>query len=120
MTKKQDLGNQGESLALDFYIKNNYTILETNWASGHLEIDIIARNNNTIVFCEVKTRSSSNIKAPIDAVNKLKQKNIIRAANHYICYKQITLEARFDIITIIMNGGKADLEYIPGAYTPTW
>lgn len=120
MTKKQDLGKKGETLALDYFIKNKYTILETNWLSGHLEIDIIAKNSDTIVFCEVKTRSSSHVKAPIDAVNKMKQKNIIRAANHYICYKQISLEARFDIITIMVNGEMTDLEHIPGAFSPSW
>lgn len=120
MSKTQIIGKQGESYAYDFYVKNNYTILEKNWVFGHLEIDLIAKNQNTIVFCEVKTRSSDKIIAPQEAVNKLKQKNIIRAANVYICKNGFTLEARFDIITILIKGEDFVLEHIPGAYTPSW
>jgi putative endonuclease len=120
MTKNQNLGKDGESIALNYFLKNNYTILEKNWTFGHLEIDIIAQNGSTIVFCEVKTRTSAQFATPAEAVNKMKQKNIIRAANAYISYKKITLEARFDIITIIGNAENNQLEHIPGAFSPTW
>jgi putative endonuclease len=120
MTKNQNLGKEGESIAIDFLIKNKYTIIEKNWTFGHLEIDIIAQNGSTIVFCEVKTRTNSHISSPVEAVNKMKQKNIIRAANAFISYKKIQLEARFDIITIVGTAETHQLEHIPGAYSPTW
>lgn len=120
MNKTQIIGKQGESYACDFYVKNNYKILERNWVFGHLEIDIIAKNQDTIVFCEVKTRSSDCIVSPQEAVNKLKQKNIIRAANVYICKNGISFEARFDIITVLIKGEDFVLEHFPGAYTPNW
>lgn len=120
MSKTQIIGKRGESCAYDFYIKNNYTILERNWVFGHLEIDLIARNNDFIVFCEVKTRSSNPLVSPQEAVNKLKQKNIIRAANNYICRNGITLEARFDIISVWVKGEEVTLEHISDAYKPSW
>lgn len=120
MNHKQSIGQQGESCAYDFYVKNNYTILERNWVFGHLEIDLIARNHNTIVFCEVKARSSNPLVSPQEAVNKLKQRNIIRAANNYICRNGITLEARFDIISVWIKGEEVTMEHLADAYTPTW
>ena len=77
----QEFGKDGEELAAKHYIKLNYTILETNWHFGHLEVDIIAENEHTVVFCEVKTRSSNYFGEPESFVTLQKQKNIIRAAH---------------------------------------
>ncbi|MEG2070583.1 MAG: YraN family protein, partial [Bacteroidales bacterium] len=73
----QKLGKKGEELAKEYYQNNHYTILESNWRSCHLEIDLIAINQEYIVFCEVKTRSSSNFGKPEQFVTLQKQKNLI-------------------------------------------
>jgi len=52
-----DLGKKGEDLAADYLRKKGYRILKRNWRSGRNEVDIIADNNEYIVFVEVKTRS---------------------------------------------------------------
>ncbi|MCL2289629.1 MAG: YraN family protein [Bacteroidetes bacterium] len=120
MTEKQQFGRRGEELALAFYTGNKYTILEKNWQSNHLEVDIIAKNDEYIVFCEVKTRSGNAFGEPQQSVTKQKQQNIIRAANYYVLKHQIKLEVRFDIIAIIFNGEGYNLEHIPFAFTPKW
>lgn len=120
MTEKQKFGRRGEELAVAFYLENQFVILEKNWQSNHLEVDIIAKNNEYIVFAEVKTRSGNAFGNPQDSVNTQKQRNIIRAANHYVLKNRITLEVRFDIISILFNGENHNLEHIPFAFTPRW
>jgi len=120
MTEKQQFGRRGEELALAFYKDNRYTILEKNWQSNHLEVDIIAKNDEYIAFCEVKTRSGDAFGEPQQSVTSQKQRNIIRAANYYVLKHQIKLDVRFDIIAIVFNGDQYTLEHIPGAFMPKW
>lgn len=120
MTEKQETGKLGEEIALDHLTKKNFIILEKNWRFGHLEVDIIAQNDRFIVFCEVKTRSSSKILAPEAAVNFQKQRNLIKAAHHYVVTKKIPSEVRFDIISILKKGDSHELNHIEGAFTPRW
>jgi putative endonuclease len=120
MTDKQEFGRRGEALALAFYTENKYTVLEKNWQSNHLEVDINTKNEAYIVFCEVKTRSSNALMAPQQAVTNQKQRNIIRAANYYVLKNRIMLDVRFDIISILFNGEDYTLEHIPFAFTPKW
>lgn len=119
-TDKQQLGRLGEDLALKYLENQQFLILEKNWRYGHLEVDIIAQNDRFIIFCEVKTRSSDKILAPEQAVSTQKQRNLIKAANHYVYTKKIPAEVRFDIISILMKGDNHQLNHIPGAFTPRW
>jgi putative endonuclease len=59
MAKHIDLGNEGEDLAKALLLQKNYQILETNWRNGRAEIDIIAKDGETLVFVEVKTAEKS-------------------------------------------------------------
>lgn len=120
MTEQQRIGNAGESSAQDYLMEQGYTIIETNWHFGHLEVDIIALKEETLVFVEVKTRASSLISSPQQAVNQQKQRNIIRAANVYVLKHEYPYEVRFDIISVIHNKQGDKLEHIPDAYSPKW
>ncbi|MBR1991756.1 MAG: YraN family protein [Bacteroidales bacterium] len=120
MTGKQETGQAGENLAQTYLLKQGYRILETNWRFGHLEVDIIALDNQTIVFVEVKTRGSSAFGQPSLAVNLQKQRNIIRAANSYVTRHNYPYEVRFDIISIVKNNEGNTLEHLKDAYTPKW
>jgi len=120
MTEKQEFGRRGEAIALAFYSENNYTILEKNWRNEHLEVDIIAKNDEYIVFCEVKTRSGNLLLEPQASVTPQKQRNLIRSANYYVLKHRIQLEVRFDIVAIILNGEQHTLEHIPFAFMPRW
>jgi len=120
MTEKQEFGRRGEALALAFYQTNNYTILEKNWQNNHLEVDLIVKNDEYIVFCEVKTRSGNILVEPQASVTPQKQRNLIRSANYYVLKHRISLEVRFDIVAIILNGEQHTLEHIPFAFAPKW
>ncbi|MDR3047875.1 MAG: YraN family protein [Bacteroidales bacterium] len=119
LTEKQNTGNQGEQLAQSYLEQHHYTILETNWRFGHLEIDIIAKDQEHIVFCEVKTRNSVAFGTPETFVNPQKQKNMIRAAHFYVVTKRIMQEVRFDIFSIVL-GEKTEIVHIQDAFQPRW
>lgn len=96
-----EMGKWGESIAVAFLRDKGYTIIDRDWHSGHRDIDIIARDEDCIVFVEVKTRKNDDFGNPISAVNYQKRKNIQRAMNHFIKYRKIENAVRFDIITVV-------------------
>lgn len=101
MATHNELGAWGEELATHYLEQKGYTIIERNWKSGHRDIDIIALHQNTIVFVEVKTRRNNVFGEPEDAINYQKLSNLRAAINHYVKFKHIYQEIRFDIISII-------------------
>ena len=80
----QEIGKIGEDAAANLLIKKGYNILERNYHIGHLEINIIALKDKTIVFVEVKTRAVNYLVLPQESVNYRKRIFIINAANGYI------------------------------------
>lgn len=101
MGGRNEKGRTGEQLAVDALIEEGYEILEQNWRNGHLEIDIIARDKGVLVFVEVKTRRETTFGPPVDGVNTLKIRRLIRAAQAYIHSSGYLGESRFDIVSII-------------------
>lgn len=121
MARHNELGKWGEQYAADYLQSIGYDIIERDWRIGHHDIDIIARTGDgtTVVFVEVKTRTSDVVTKPDDAVDIKKIRNIGYAANNYIKTKGIVDEVRFDIISIIGNNKEnAQLEHIIEAFNP--
>ena len=113
-TKKT--GDKGEQIAVDFLIENGYKILVRNFRSGKAEIDIIARKNEFIVFVEVKTRSEYQNNNPGDLLSHAQQNRITNAAHEYIIAKDLDLEARFDLMIILLRQSKTEVEHIEDAF----
>ncbi len=116
MATHNELGKQGEKIAQEFLVSKGYKILETNWHFGKAEIDIIAQKEDVLVVVEVKTRSSEHYGKPEIFVNKKKMKLILDAINHYVEQKNIDNEIRFDIVSIILNQYRKDIEHIEDAF----
>lgn len=116
MAAHNDLGKKGEDAAVDFLIKNGYTIIDRNWINEKYKIDIIAQNEEYIVFVEVKTRSSDWWGNPEEAVSKGKIKRIVAAADFYLNEYNIDLSARFDIVAVIWTGKSFEIEHIDDAF----
>jgi putative endonuclease len=98
--KKNETGKLGEMAAADFLRKNGYTIQCANFRTRFGEIDIIATDENFIVFAEVKTRVKDSMVLPREAVDFFKQKKIIKAAQQYLSQNAVNLQPRFDVIEI--------------------
>lgn len=118
MAEHNRLGKQGEEEALAFLKKNQFEILETNWRWQKAEVDIIARKDNTLIFIEVKTRSTSFFGEPEEQVTLKKQQLLSDAADHYINLHNLNLQVRFDIISIIKEKSQLTIRHIEDAFYP--
>ena len=118
MARHIDTGNNGEKLAVEMLVLKGYNILHTNWRNEKSEVDIIAEHNNVIVFAEVKTRSTDYFGDPAEAVQKKKQKMLVKAAEAYIELNNCDQEIRYDIISIVINKGETKIEHIEDAFYP--
>ncbi len=77
------IGNQGENLACEHLKKQGYKILERNYRIRGGEIDIVAREGNTLVFVEVKTRWSHDYGLPVESMTPWKIKALLKTAKFY-------------------------------------
>ncbi len=118
MADAHDTGKMGEELARAHLAANGYVILETNWQSNHQEVDIIAMKGETLVIAEVKTRKTSHFGQPETFVTRQKQKMLIKAANHYVMSQGIDKAVRFDILSVLIQGDKHQLNHIEDAFYP--
>lgn len=111
------LGRQGEDLAVDFLREKGLQILDRNWKLGDLEIDIVAKQADEVVFIEVKTRSSLTWGNPEDAVDELRKRRMTAAANAYLKFKRLDNPFRFDIIAIVLNAYERQINHIENAFS---
>ena len=100
------MGTWGEELAAAYLREKGYAILERDWHSNHKDIDIVAQQNDCIVFVEVKARRNRDFIEPEQAVDYKKQRNLRMAINHYIKLHRIDNPWRFDVITIVNRPGE--------------
>ncbi len=101
MYEQADIGLAGEDLACTFLREKGYDILHRNWRFKRAEIDLIARKNNTIIFVEVKTRTSSNFGPPEAFLSEAQSLRVWDAADAYLQETQnLVGQHRFDLIAI--------------------
>jgi len=116
MASHNELGEQGEQLAIAFLRKKGYVILERNYRYQKAEIDILARFGEQIIVVEVKTRNSGYFGNPQEFVTPSKIKLLVKAANEYIISNEIDLEVRFDIVGILKNQKEERIEHFENAF----
>lgn len=114
-----ELGQFGENLAEKHLNSKGFRIIERNYRTGKLEIDIVAEYQDKLIIVEVKTRHTAEIGEPWKAVTKKKQRQLIKAANSYIQSRNVNLETRFDIVSIVHNSFRTSIEHIEDAFTPS-
>ncbi len=116
---KQILGNIGEQMACQFVHHLHYEVLERNWRCGHSEIDIVAKDPNlhTIVFIEVKTRTSDLAFQSICISNH--QKMALSHAMEMYCNPLKELhECRFDLIKVLLKNSKCEIHHDKAIFSP--
>lgn len=100
------IGAEGEEAACRYLKRRGYRILERNYTVRGGELDIIAMDGDELVFAEVKTRTSTSMGLPSDAVNSFKKQHIIYTAKHYIAKKKLyDIQVRFDVIEVMPQKG---------------
>ncbi len=111
------LGKIGEKLAVAHLKKMKYKILERNYKCPLGEVDLVARDQNTLVFIEVKTRKTKDFGGPAAAVDLHKQRQLSKVALHYLNQKKLNnVPARFDVVAIELISPAAHIEVIRNAF----
>ena len=121
---RRDLGKKGEDIACALLESMGHTVLERNWRSGHLEIDVISLGADGIHFVEVKTRRENIQAPPQDNVDWRKQRRIVKAAGSFLkSGKGMAFGGRdclFDIVAVTFEEDRARIDYFPQAYIPIY
>lgn len=113
MYLRHEIGKTGEDLAVKYLEQIGYKVIERNFECKQGEIDIIAMNNNELVFLEVKTRTNLKYGAPIEAVDQTKQKHLIKAVQYYLYSRHLENEfVRLDVIEIYLYNHKYRVNHI--------
>ncbi|MFA4937041.1 MAG: YraN family protein [Patescibacteria group bacterium] len=111
---RQQLGQKGEALAAVYLEQHGLVIIDKNYHfSRYAEIDLIGRDQDEVVFIEVKTRSGLGQGYPEEAVTKLKQEKIRQAAESYLLiHPQLSNNHRFDVVAIYFEAsGKYQIKH---------
>jgi putative endonuclease len=113
----QNTGKAGEDLALEFLKKRGYRIIDRNFRTRVGEIDIVARDGETVCFVEVKTRCQDCYGAPEESVDVRKQRHMVKAAMQFL--KKMDLwesPSRFDVVSIDQTQALPQINLIQGAF----
>jgi putative endonuclease len=116
------LGKQGEALACHALQQRGYVIIATRYRTRHGEIDVIARDGTTLVFVEVKTRTTTDFGTGRDAVTRHKRRQIASVASHYLATGRFRhpppRQCRFDIVSILGPTGQTpQIDVVTDAFT---
>ena len=118
MRLKDAVGRFGEDVAAAHLIDAGLTVLERNWRCADGELDLVARDGSTVVFVEVKTRSSAAFGDPSEAVTYGKAMRIHRLAARWLREHpaQGAEEMRFDIVSVLRLPDAVRVEHLRGAF----
>jgi len=98
--QRQSVGRRGEDVAADFLRQQGCLVIDRNLRTPYGEMDIIARQGDEIIICEVKARSGNKYGYPETAVNKAKYENIVQSAQYYLTGRGLKDFWRVDIVSV--------------------
>ncbi len=110
------VGAWGEQLAATHLVEQDMVILDRNWRCDLGELDLVARDGNALVVCEVKTRRGAAFGSPLEAVTRQKAARLRRLAMRWLDEHPVSpLEVRIDVIGIVVSPGSAPgIEHLRG------
>jgi putative endonuclease len=105
MNEARELGRSGEEAAVAYLKKKKFKVVCRGFRFHKGEIDIIARDGDTLVFIEVKTRRSPDFGPPEEAVTSMKQTQVRRLAEAYLAVNGLAdIPCRFDVLSLVRDG----------------
>lgn len=112
------LGAHGEDLAIRYLIDAGLTVLDRNWRHRSGELDVVAREGDALVFCEVKTRRATGYGFPAAAVTPVKQQRLRVLARHWLqAHDEHAAELRFDVVAVLAPVGRpAQVTHLRAAF----
>jgi putative endonuclease len=114
-----ELGDHGERIAAAFLTDAGLTVLDRNWRCREGELDIVARDADALVFCEVKTRRGTGYGTPAEAVTTAKQRRLRVLAQRWLAaHDEHARDVRFDVVGVLVRAGRpAEVTHLPAAFS---
>lgn len=107
----------GEEIAAEHLVGAGYKILERNFRCPLGEIDIVARDRETLVFVEVRSRRTDNYGSPLESVGFSKQKKLSLVAAYYLNRHGLQeMKARFDVVAVKIRPSQSEVEHVRDAF----
>ena len=116
MADHNELGKEGEDLAVAHLLKTGYKIVARNFRYQKAEVDIIARKNDVLAVIEVKTRSTPDFGDPQNFVKQKQINSLVKAIDHFVNEHNLEVDVRFDIVAIIKNKAGLKIEHLEDAF----
>ena len=116
MRTKDAVGQYGEELAARYLAKSGFAILERNWRCELGEIDIVARDGEALVVCEVKTRRGLNYGSPLESITYQKLAKLRRLVGRWLQEHDLRPgEIRIDVVAVLLpRGGDPSVDHVRG------
>ena len=110
MSTTSALGVHGERIAVSYLTDHGFRVLDRNWRCREGELDIVARDGDALVFCEVKTRSGVGYGHPVEAVTGVKQRRLRTLAHRWLVdHDEHAPELRFDVVGVLIRPSRQAL-----------
>ena len=116
MAQHNDFGKLGEEKAVAYLQQNGYVIQARNYRYRKAEIDIVAQKGNILAIVEVKSRQAPFLAELSDSINAKKKELLVMAADAFVITKDLDVEVRFDIITVVGKSEQFQLQHIKDAF----
>jgi putative endonuclease len=119
------LGRWGEERALRFLTGRGWSLLARNYRFGRREVDLVVRKGRVVAFVEVKTRAGEGYGSPLEAITRLKRREVEAVAAHFVaCHDLGDACLRFDAVGIVVERGggarRVMVEHVEDAWRPGW
>jgi putative endonuclease len=116
---RQRCGREGEERAAAFLAVCGFTIVARNVRAAAGEIDLVALDGDTLVFCEIRTRRSGAQGGALESVTPAKQRQVVRVAQHFLArHPRLYAHAiRFDVVAIDMRDDTAAITHVRDAFS---
>ncbi len=103
MSRQRLIGKKAEDVACSFMQQNGLTLIQRNYQCRFGEIDLVMQDDDTLVFVEVRYRSSGKFGGAIESIDANKRRKLVFAANHYLQNSACDQPARFDVVALAPN-----------------
>ncbi|MFP4034149.1 MAG: YraN family protein [Desulfovermiculus sp.] len=111
-------GRSGEEMARAFLVGQGYEVISVNWRCRYGELDLVCRNQQIVVFVEVKTRNTSTLETPAEALTHRKQSKLIKSASLFLSqHKMWHLQSRFDLVSVFFQTHHCQVDHVPNAFS---
>ena len=117
MANHNQLGKEGEALALAWLLNQGFAVLHQNWRHSHYEVDIVAARDNILHFVEVKTRRSTRFGEPEESVGRSKIRRLLKAGAAYQYEYPQWKRVQYDVLSItLVEGAATEYFFIEDVY----